>query len=99
MESKKYFSLLEDLNINYYRVIHGLKTAVACLVGLAIEKYYDWPSGQWVPITIMVVMSAQTHFGGALRKAYMRFLGTVCGVITVVAVLWFFGGNLVVVFC
>ncbi|EKD45754.1 MAG: hypothetical protein ACD_69C00155G0002 [uncultured bacterium] len=98
MESKKYFSLLEDLNINYYRVIHGLKTAVACLVGLAIEKYYDWPSGQWVPITIMVVMSAQIHFGGALRKAYMRFLGTVSGVTIVVTVLWFFGGNLEVVF-
>jgi len=99
MEIKRYFSSLKDLNLNYHRVIHGLKTAVACLVGLSLEKYYDWPSGQWVPITVMVVMSAQTHFGGVLRKAYMRFLGTVSGVITVVAVLWFFGGNLVVVFC
>src|SRR3972149_6990517 len=64
MEIKRYFSSLKDLNLNYHRVIHGLKTAVACLVGLSLEKYYDWPSGQWVPITVMVVMSAQTHFGG-----------------------------------
>jgi uncharacterized membrane protein YccC len=47
----------------------------------------------------MVVMSAQTHFGGAVRKASMRFLGTLGGVTTAIAVLWFFGDNILVVFC
>lgn len=99
MEIKRYFSALKGLDINYHRVIHGIKTALACLIGLAIERYYQWPMGQWVPITIMVVMSAQTHFGGAVQKAIMRFLGTVVGVATVVAVLWLFGDNVVVIFC
>lgn len=99
MKIKKYFSALKKIDINHYRILHGLKTAFACLIGLAIEKHYKWPMGQWVPITIMVVMSAQTHFGGAVRKAAMRFLGTICGVGISIAVLWFFGSNLLVVFC
>jgi len=99
MKIKRYFSKLTFTPINYYRVIHSVKTAFACLVGLALEKYFEWPMGQWVPITIMVVMSAQTHFGGALSKALMRFLGTVGGIAIVVTVLWVFGDNIVVVCC
>lgn len=99
MKIKQYFSALKKIDINYYRVIHSLKTAFACLIGLMLEKYYQWPTGQWIPITIMVVMSAQTHFGGAARKALMRFLGTIGGVAIVVTALWFFGSNVIVVFC
>lgn len=99
MKSKKNFFSLNLPSISRYRVIHSIKTAIACLIGLAIEKYFDWPSGQWVPITVMVVMSAQTHFGGAVRKATMRFLGTVGGVITAITALWFFGSTMMVVIC
>lgn len=84
--------------LDHYRIIHSIKTAIACLIGLALEKYYNWPSGQWVPITIMVVMSAQTRFGGALRKAYMRFLGTVAGVTITAITLLLFGTNLITMF-
>lgn len=93
MKIKRYFPFFSGLHLNYYRVMHGVKTAIACLIGLAIEKYYEWPMGQWVPITIMVVMSAQPHFGAAVRKAYMRFLGTISGVALVVATLWLFGDS------
>jgi hypothetical protein len=43
-------------------------------------------------------MSAQTHFGGALQKAYMRFLGTLAGVTITVLTLLTFGDNIYVVF-
>lgn len=79
---------LTHLHLDYYRTIHSCKTAIACLFGLGLAWYFRWPSGQWIPITIMVVMSAQPHFGGAVQKAYMRFLGTVAGVmITLVTLL------------
>jgi hypothetical protein len=84
--------------IKYYRLLHGFKTAIACLIGLALEKYFKWPMGQWVPITIIVVMSAQLHFGAALKKAYMRFLGTIAGLTTTVVTLLLFGNNMTVVF-
>lgn len=89
---------LLNWNLDYYRVIHSFKTAIACLLGIGLFMYFDWPTGQWVPITIMVVMSAQTHFGGALQKAYMRFLGTLSGVTITVLTLLVFGNNIYVVF-
>lgn len=84
-------------HLNYFRTIHSIKTAIGCLIGVFIDKYYDLPSGQWIPITVMVVMSAQVHFGGALRKAYLRFLGTVAGIASTVVVLYLFGNSLEVV--
>ncbi len=97
MKIKEYFRAKHYWNLHYYRIIHSIKTAIGCLMGVAIEKYYDLPSGQWIPITVMVVMSAQTHFGGALRKAYMRFLGTVSGIIVTIMVLFLFGNNIAVI--
>lgn len=99
MKSKENFLIKNILKLNRFRIIHGIKTAIGCLIGVAIEKYFDWPSGQWVPITIMVVMSAQTHFGGAVRKATMRLLGTAGGVATTVIALWLFGNNITVILC
>lgn len=91
------FSFLQKLSHNYsldyYRVIHGIKTGIGCLLGLLLVHYFNWPSGQWVPISVMVVMSAQTHFGGALQKAWMRFLGTLAGVLITILTLLFVGNN------
>lgn len=84
-------------HLNYGRTIHSIKTAIGCLIGVFIDKYYDLPSGQWIPITVMVVMSAQVHFGGALRKAYLRILGTVAGITSTVIVLYLFGDSLEII--
>jgi uncharacterized membrane protein YccC len=85
-------------SLDYYRTIHSIKTAIACLLGVGLAKYFNWPTGQWVPITIIVVMSAQAHFGAALQKAYMRFLGTVAGVIITILTLLIFDHNLWIIF-
>lgn len=98
MENSKYISPFKLGYLDHYRIIHSIKTAIACILGLSLEKYFNWPSGQWVPITIMVVMSAQTRFGGALQKAYMRFLGTVAGVTTTVITLLLFNSDLITMF-
>lgn len=84
--------------LDYYRAIHSFKTAIACILGLALFRYFDLPSGQWIPITIIVVMSAQSHFGAALQKAYMRFLGTLGGVLTALFTFYFFGNNIYAMF-
>lgn len=83
--------------LDYYRTIHSIKTAVACLLGLSLVEYFHWPMGQWVPITIIVVMSAQTNFGAALQKAYMRFLGTVAGVSIAIFTLLVLGNSLLAI--
>lgn len=58
--------------------INGFKTALACLISFAVIHWLKIP-GQWVIITIIVVMTAQIHFGSALQKAYLRLVGTLIG--------------------
>lgn len=75
------------------RFIHGVKTALACLIGYVITKAVDFPVDQWLIITILVVMCSQLNVGGMLQKSYMRFLGTFTGSAIALFVLHFFGQN------
>lgn len=97
MKIKENLFKFRQWNMGYYRIVHGFKTALACILGLALARYNDWPMGQWIPITVMVVMSAQIHFGGAVYKALMRMLGTLSGVAITILVLSLFGSSYVVV--
>ncbi len=79
------------------RFIHGVKTALACLIGYVITKAVDFPVDQWLIITILVVMCAQVNVGGMLQKSYMRFLGTLIGSIIALFTLHFFDHNEIVI--
>lgn len=77
------------------RLIHSLKTALACLVGFVITKalhaylFFD----QWLIVTILVVMCAQISVGSIVFKALIRFLGTCLGSILAALTLVCFGNN------
>jgi uncharacterized membrane protein YgaE (UPF0421/DUF939 family) len=81
------------IRLDLGRSVHSLKTAIACVLGLLLARYFHWEFGQWVPITVIVVMSAQEYFGGTLAKAYTRFLGTVSGVAVAIFTLSLFANN------
>jgi uncharacterized membrane protein YccC len=78
------------------RIIHSVKTALACLIGFSIVKSVNLPAGQWLVITILVVMCAQINVGSMLQKSYMRFLGTLAGSIIASLALMFLGTNAVI---
>lgn len=63
------------------RLIHSLKTAIACLFGFLIAKLIGFTGGMWIVVTIIVVMCAQIYVGSVLLKSYMRFIGTLIGCI------------------
>src|SRR3990167_4305442 len=65
--------------IDAERLIHSLKTAIACIIGLILTKLIQFPSDLWIVVSILVVMCAQMYVGSALYKAYLRFLGTTLG--------------------
>lgn len=65
--------------IDTERLIHSFKTLIACLIGVALAKLSNLPSGQWIVITICVVMCSQLYVGSVLQKSYLRFLGTLIG--------------------
>ncbi|HEX2549897.1 MAG TPA: FUSC family protein [Gammaproteobacteria bacterium] len=75
------------------RFIHGVKTALACLIGYVFTKAIDFPVDQWLIITILVVMCSQVNVGGMLQKSYMRLLGTLVGSMIALFTLHFFGNN------
>lgn len=79
------------------RSVNSLKTAVACLIAYLLVTFTPLPQSQWIVITVLVVMSAQSTLGGVLIKSKMRFWGTVAGAMFSVLMLWCFGVDRVVV--
>lgn len=75
------------------RLIHSLKTLVACLLGFLLTDILSLSADQWIVITIIVVMCAQLYVGGVMQKAYLRFLGTVLGCLFAMLAIIFFGDN------
>ncbi len=75
-------------------LIHSLKTGIAIVLGLVLTRWLSFAQGQWVVITIIVVMSAQIHVGNVLEKGYLRFIGTVCGCLYAIFIIKFLGQNL-----
>src|SRR5262245_30678746 len=69
------------------RIINSFKTALACLIGYGLVLWTPLPQSQWIVITILVVMSAQTSIGSLFIKAKMRFWGTVCGAVVSVGII------------
>jgi uncharacterized membrane protein YccC len=70
------------------RLIHSLKTAIAFLIGTFIVRVFSFPQGQWVLISILVVMCAQSRVGAIMQKSYMRLLGTLLGASIAALTLW-----------
>lgn len=85
------FSLEKD------RLIHGVKTAFAVLIGFIITKSVHFPVDQWLIITIIVVMCAQLSVGSMIQKSYMRFLGTLTGSLIGLLTIELFDSNPIVV--
>ncbi|MDQ8039333.1 MAG: FUSC family protein [Rickettsiella sp.] len=83
-------------NLDSNRLIHSLKTAIAFLIGIFIVRVFAFPQrGQWILISILVVMCAQSRVGAMMQKSYMRFLGTVIGASIAALTLWLAYPNVV----
>jgi uncharacterized membrane protein YccC len=61
------------------RLIHSLKTVIACVAAFLILKIFHLPSAQWMVITVIIVMCAQLYVGSVLHKSFVRFIGTTLG--------------------
>ncbi len=89
--------MLQLSNITKIRLLNAFKTMLAVLigylVGLTLQYLKLAPMGQWVIITILVVMAAQPNLGGALKKSTMRFVGSILGVIIALTCLALFNNN------
>lgn len=80
------------------RLIHSFKTALACMIGLAITEIGHFQSGLWIVITIVIVMCAQINVGGLVQKSYFRLAGTMLGCSIAMLALLTFGDSQTVIF-
>jgi uncharacterized membrane protein YgaE (UPF0421/DUF939 family) len=82
------------LNSNKYAAINALKAAIAVgiayIVGYFLEELLNIEQMYlWMAITVLVVMSTQPNLGGALDRAFMRFLGTITGAVIAILLIKF----------
>src|SRR5665213_1479789 len=84
---------------NTERVIHSIKTALACLIGLLLAKLVHFAVDQWLIITIAVVMCGQINVGSMINKSKMRFLGTLSGSLIAGLTIALLGTSTIVVAC
>lgn len=77
-----------------YRLINAFKTAFACFIAFMITKVPFLHAGQWLVISVVVVMCAQVNVGSMLQKSYLRFIGTVAGSLVAACTLFFFGNSI-----
>lgn len=75
------------------RLRHGVRTAVGCAVGYTLARWLDLQAGQWVVITVALVMLSEQRTGGLLRKSVQRFWGTVLGAAGAVLMLFVLPGG------
>lgn len=72
-------------------IIHSFKTALACVIGIIVIKLANFQSGQWIMVSIIIVMCAQINVGGLVQKSFLRLIGTLAGCIIAIAALLLFG--------
>lgn len=77
--------------IDIERLIHSIKTVIACMVGVLFTKLFSPGAGPWIVISIIVVMCAQIYVGSVIQKSYLRFLGTIIGCLFATITLTFVG--------
>lgn len=65
--------------ISRERLIHSIKTAIACSLAYLIAQIIGQPADQWIVISVIVVMCGQIFVGGMFQKSYLRLLGTLMG--------------------
>jgi len=63
----------------HYRVVHGIRIALAFVLTFLIVHLLKVPEGTWPLITLVVVMGPISFWGNVVPRAFERIGGTICG--------------------
>lgn len=65
----------------YFEIIHAFKTGIAVLIAYFIYIFvpHEGLMAQWVFVTIIVVMSANSTLGGQVNRSLLRMAATLAG--------------------
>ncbi|MGY3877651.1 FUSC family protein [Aeromonas enteropelogenes] len=78
-------SRLDILVYGHYRIVHGLRIALAFMLTFLLTRELELPESTWPLITLVVVMGPISFWGNVLARALQRVIGTIfgasCGVV------------------
>lgn len=72
----------------HYRIVHGVRIALAFILTFLLVRLLDVPEGSWPLITLVVVMGPISFWGNVIPRAFERIGGTIFGSILGLAALW-----------
>jgi len=63
----------------HYRIVHGLRIALAFILTFLLVRLLEVPEGSWPLITLVVVMGPISFWGNVIPRAFERIGGTIFG--------------------
>lgn len=63
----------------HYRLVHGIRIAVAFVLAFILVRMLNIPEGTWPLITLVVVMGPISFWGNVVPRAFQRIGGTIFG--------------------
>ncbi|HGY1210842.1 FUSC family protein [Citrobacter braakii] len=81
IERNKPISPLELKIYRNYRVVHGIRIALAFVITFLLIRMLNLPDHSWPLITLIVVMGPISYMGNVIPRALERMAGTVGGAI------------------
>ncbi len=81
-------SSLERFVYRHIRIIHVLKISLALLIAHLLNYLYPLPYLAWTSVTIVIIMLTLPQVGGALEKSIQRVIGTLCGALYGIGILY-----------
>ncbi len=63
----------------HYRLVHGVRIALAFVLAFVLVRMLNIPEGTWPLITLVVVMGPISFWGNVVPRAFQRIGGTIGG--------------------
>lgn len=79
MRPDKPISAFEFRLYRHYRIVHGMRIAIAFILSFLLVRLTDIPEGTWPLITLVVVMGPVSSWGNVFPRAIQRIGGTIAG--------------------
>ncbi len=88
MRPDKPLSALQFSIYRNYRIVHGLRIAIAFIITFLLVRLLSIPEGTWPLITLVVVMGPVSSWGNVFPRALQRISGTLFGSVSGLIALW-----------
>lgn len=77
MRADKSLSPFEIRLYRHYRIVHGIRIALAFILTFLLVRLFNIPEGTWPLITLVVIMGPISFWGNVVPRAWERIGGTI----------------------